>query len=92
MTAAILAGVYVATMVLFLLILVDCLWMRFLQRSVRYFLPRKKLQTIKRERFEEMKKIYEAHEINLKIKASAVIEARLAQGREIYWYFPINIM
>ena len=82
MSAAILAGTHVASMVLFLLILVDSLWKKFLQRGVKCFLPRKRLLKINREKLIELRRIYQSHEDDLKTKASLVVEARLAQGKD----------
>ena len=80
MNVTILPGVHIATTVLFMLILIDCLWKKVLQRGIKHILPQKKTPKMNMKKFKDMRRIYKQFERELKGMASKVIEARLAQG------------
>ena len=68
------------TMLAFLLILVDCVWNQVLMRIIARFLPKKRKETLNRRRLGRIKSIYERHEGNLKIAASKLVKAQIADG------------
>ena len=72
--------VHMATMMGFLLILVDCLWKKLLVRSLGYFLPQKKVKRINWKKFKDIKRIYKKHEQTLKKCSSDVVKMKIYDG------------
>ena len=90
MNAMILPGVNIAMMALFILILIDTLCMKFLQRLVGRLLPEKKMPKMNRRKLNKLRRTYKKHERDIKEAASAVIEARLTQGSYRFYNMKVN--
>ena len=80
MNVMLLPCVHIVTTILFMLILIDCLWKTVLQRGLEHILPEKKTPKMNMKKFKETRRIYKQFESEIKGMASEVIEARLSQG------------
>ena len=80
MSDVFLCCIHLVMMVLFILILVDCLWKQLLKRCFQYLLPNLKTEKVELKTMKEVKKVYARHEVDLKKAASDVVKKRLADG------------
>ena len=84
MSEVFLPALFVTTQLIFILILVDCLWKKVLQQCFEYFVPTKKDQKLNRLTIRLIKRIYKYQHKKIKLIASNVIRHRLHNGLLFY--------
>ena len=73
MNAMILPGVHIATAILFLLILTDCLRKKVLQKGLKRIFPEKKTPKMNMKKFKEIRGIYKQFDMEIKEMASSAL-------------------
>ena len=81
MSNILLCILHTTTLVIFLAILVDCLWKKLLQKGVQHLMPKKKEKKMNSKSLKKVQRIYSQHAMVLKKAASDVVKMRLSDGK-----------